>query len=264
LGLLSFLRKSRGGSTEVQKGIRDVDGWGQWVDGTSTAGSTSVEAANAASKSLTPAQQYELSIAVNAAVNAICRNISKAQVRVFTRTGEEVVGGPLFDLLQRPGPKATPRKLIWEIVAWLNIEGEFGVRVGPLTANGYPSSLLPLNPNYLRVRQPVNPRTPGDVVLWQYVYCDGRAEDIRGDYLVFDRLFNPNHNTVRGLSPLVTGAVQVSGSYYAERYNKQFFENNAVPSHILNSVRAVPRQHREDFTSATSPSSATGRTTRTR
>ncbi len=232
-----------------RKSIDDI-AWHDVDSGASPANAAvSVRAVDATSKSLNPNECYELSIAVNAAVNAIANNLSKGRFRHFFDTGREITGGPLWELTSFPGRshKLTQKRFIRELVSWLNIAGEFAVNLIP-GKDGWPVEMLPLAPHMLRVILPAKmPNTRADVVQWGYRWTDGSEERIRDDYLFYDRLFNPNPRSIRGLSPLVTGAVQVSGAYYAERYNKQFFENNAIPSHLLVLPDGVPRQQREQF-----------------
>ncbi len=159
------------------------------------------------------------------------------------------MGGDLFDLLRTPGPKFSQRKLIWECSAWLNISGEFFVNLAKPDSQGRPTALLPVPPPWIEVFIPSKPPKNRDaVVQWRHRWPDGTEELIRDDYLVFERLFNPNARSIRGLSPLVTGGVQVSGAYYAERYNKQFFENGAIPSHIVTLPPGTSKTDRDSFT----------------
>jgi HK97 family phage portal protein len=197
---------------------------------------------------LSPMEQYAQSVAVNAAVNAIAAQISKAKVRLFARNnGEEINGGPLFDILNRPAPKMTTRKFIREIVCWYNIAGKYAIYMNADGAGGTPTRLIPLCPYKLAHEKPTMPRHPGDVHQWRYTWCDGTVEHIRGDYIAYDRMFNPDPTSIDGLSPLVVGAVNTTAQVEAEKYNKVHFENAGVPSHIVVLPDGVPKQHREDF-----------------
>ncbi len=229
-----------------KKSIHDMN-WRESDEVAPSVENVTLRAAEAQNRNLAPVEQYELSIAVNAAVNAICRNLSKARIRLFTRTGREIVSGQLYDLLKLPHPKFSQRKLIWEIAAWLNIAGEFMINMDE--ENGRPAALYPLAPQTVRIVNPAKmPNRREDVVQWGCRQTDGSEMYIRDDFLLYERLFNPNPRTIRGLSPLVTGACQVSGAYYAERYNKQFFENNAIPSHIIKLSNGTPKVQRDAFT----------------
>jgi phage portal protein BeeE len=93
----------------------------------------------------------------------------------------------------------------------------------------------------LTVDKPANlPNTLADVVQWRYNWADGAISRIRGDRIAFGRLFNPDPHSIRGLSPLVTGTVTATAQHRAQLYSKTFFENNAVPSHILKLPDGVP------------------------
>lgn len=235
----------------INKGVRDVD-WGNpvmWQGTQSLAGATgsvTVQAAQATKKNVTPYEAYSFNVAVNAAVGAIRSQFGQAQGRLFNRGGEEINGGELYDVLKMPAPGMSYCRWIEEIAAWYNIAGEFAIRVGESTG-GFPRTLTPLCPAMLEAEKPVNPRTPGQVVQWRYAWADGATEYIRGDYLAFDRMFNPNPFSIRGLSPLVVGAVQISGQIAAESYNKSFFDNGGIPSHLVVLPDGVPKAHREDF-----------------
>lgn len=230
--------------SQVDKSIHDV-GWGS-SEGEVTAETVSVRAAAAQSKNLTPSEQYELSIAVRAAVGAISQNTGKMVIRLFTRSGREITGGALFDLLRMPCYGYSQSRLLQEISSWYNIAGEFFLDIQ--FRDGLPAELIPLAPTHMSVHTPERVNTRRDVIQWRYRWTDGSTQYIRDDHVIFERMFNPNARSIRGLSPLVTGGVQVSGAYYAERYNKNFFENSAVPSHVLVLPDGTPKIERDRFT----------------
>lgn len=234
----------------INKGVRDV-AWDnpllwQGTQSAAAVGSVTVQAAQATKKNVTPSEAYSFNIAVNAAVGAIMHQFGQAQGRLFNRGGEEINGGELYEVLKMPAPGMSYCRWIEDVAAWYNITGEFAIRVGELEGN-FPRTLTPLCPAMLEPEKPVSPRSPGQVVQWRYVWADGATEYIRGDYLAFDRMFNPNPYSIRGLSPLVVGAVQISGQIAAEAYNKSFFDNGGIPSHLVVLPDGVPKQHREDF-----------------
>ncbi|TXH56131.1 MAG: phage portal protein [Desulfurellales bacterium] len=226
------------------------------INDISEVGSVSVKAIETNQSTLTNKQCYELSIAVNACVNAICRNISKAKVRLFrAEDGKEIVGGRLFNLLKNPAPRMTTRRFIWEIASWYNISGELAVYLEK-GDDGRPASMCPLDPFRLHVHQPMDPNGLDEVRQWRYDWQYGPNEYIRADWLLFERMFNPN-SPIRGLSPLTTGAVEIGTGYSIGRYNKGFFDNGGIPSHILklpdgtsNATRKdIERRYREEFSS---------------
>jgi HK97 family phage portal protein len=210
-------------------------------------GRITLKAAESLSRNLSPTEAYEQSIYVNKAVRAIAGQIAKAKLRLFKKSGEEITGGPLFELLKKPAPKTSYRRFMHEIVAWLNINGEYGIKIDQGRGSMTPSALYVLCPPHLQVHVPTTkPRTFGDVVKWRYVWADGFQDFIRSDHLIFDRFFNP-HDTVRGLPPTVVGSLEIGGGHAISRYQKNFFDNNAEPSHLVKLGEGVGRQQREDF-----------------
>jgi HK97 family phage portal protein len=226
--------------------LGDMASWIPLGEGGARGGGYGFNVRKSTSKSLDPTESVQLSIAVNAAVNAICRNISKAKIRLFTKSGEEIDGGGLWELLRLPAPGLSQRKWLWEVIAWFNIHGE--IAVWEREREGKVVSLLPLCPARCEVKVPVKPaNTIDDVVQWRYPWADGYESLIRADHLLFDRLFNPVATSIRGLSPLLTGAVVVTGQVRAEQYNKTYFENSGIPSHILKLPDGVPEATRKDI-----------------
>lgn len=228
----------RNGSTFL-KGISEA----QWtgVQGLQQIGNISVEAAINAESSLTPKQCYENSIPARAAISKNASQISKAAWRVFGRDGREVIGGDLINLIRQPQPRVSRKRWVTNLVTWAEISGEITVAIGEGER-----SLPLLDPYRLYINQPGIPNTLDDIVQWRYTPYSGRIEYIRADRLIYDRMFNPNPS-VRGLSPFVTGTTEIGAAHEASRYRKQFFENSAVPSHVVDLGEGVPKGQREDF-----------------
>jgi hypothetical protein len=232
--------------SRIKSWLGEDASWTPLGEGGARGGGYGFNVHKASQKSLSPRECYELSIAVNAAVNAICRNGSRATPRAIdSKSGEEIIEGDLIDRMREPVKGMPFRKWLWEILAWYNIDGEFAVWA---TGDGMPESLPILAPCMLRVETPVKPpNSLNDVARWEYRWTDGARSLIRGDRLAFDRLFNPDPTSIRGLSPLLTGTVTVTAQHRADLYNKTFFENNAVPSHILKLPDGVPEATRKDI-----------------
>lgn len=234
------------GNTAEKSWLGDDAAWTTLDEGGARGGGYTFATRKSLSKTLSPEECYRLSIAVNAAVNAIARNISKAKIRLFTKNGEEINGGPLYELLRRPAAGMSQRKWLWEAACWLNIAGELPVWAQENA--GQVNALPILCPTQLFIKSPVvPPRSIDEVVQWRYRWADGGESLIRGDHLLFERLFNTDHASVRGLSPLVTGTVEVTAQHNASLYNKTFFDNNAIPSHILKLPDGVPEATRKDI-----------------
>lgn len=208
-------------------------------------GSVSFEAVRTHQKDIHPREQYELVIAVNTCVNAICRNISQVKIRILDRSGREVVGGQLYDLLRRPAPNLSQRKFLWELASWFNIAGEIVAAMYPLQGDMGIGKMYPLDPFNLSPMRPANPKVVSDIELWRYYWKCGQVEQIRSDYVLFEKMFNPKSD-IRGLSPLTTGSTEIATGHHLSRYNKSFFENNAIPSHLLMLGEGVGTAQRRD------------------
>jgi HK97 family phage portal protein len=225
-----------------RKGIGDAiwgeDGWGH----TSTA--LDVEAVRTTATALSPEQAYAKTIAVNSAVSAIARNLSKAKLRLFTKSGREITGGPLYDLFKHPVPGMSTRRWLLEIVSWYNIRGEFDCLKG--LKDGRPEFLLPLSPQALDTVSPTMPRSRQQVTRWRYNYPDGAWVEFGGYELLSETMFNPL-SAVRGLPPTEVGALQIGTDFHANRYNRSFFENDATPSYVFVLPEGTARKDRDIF-----------------
>jgi HK97 family phage portal protein len=226
----------------ARKGINDAvfgeQGW-------SPAGSAvDVEVVRTQSKSLSPEESYARTIAVHSAVNAIAKNISKAKIRIFTRSGREVTGGPLYALLQKPAPGMSTRRWLLELVSWYNIRGEFANLI--MQEGAYPEALLPLNPALLEVDQPTLPRDRASVSSWRYTYADGAQLTFSARRLFSETMFNPL-SAIRGLPPTDVGQLQIGTDFHANRYNRSFYENDATPSYVFVLPEGTPQKQLEQF-----------------
>jgi HK97 family phage portal protein len=215
--------------------------------GSSNTNGLSLSGVAGSDKDLTPVQCYAYSIPVYAAVNAIARNASKAKIRLFSRSGdEEILGGPAYELLQKPAPYLSSSAFLHYWFSWINILGEFNA-LKKLDERGYPKSMFPLDARRLQIEQPTRPpETPEDVSTWKYWWPSGRSQEIPANRLVHEAFFNPE-DCVRGLSPMLVGGPLVTTGHHALAYNKSFFENFAIPSHIVVMPEGVPKQQRDDF-----------------
>lgn len=197
------------------------------------------------SKSFGPDQAYQLSIDVRSAVNAISSNIAKMNIRLFNaRSGKEIIAGDLYDFFKRPSPRYTQSRWLSEIAAYYALQNEVALLRDPGTST--PKYLMPLNPTKLQIEDPTVVRDLAQVTRWRYFWEDGLMGSYAASQICFDKLFNPV-SQVRGISPILTGSNEIGSSYEGARYNKQFFENGAVPSHMLILPEGTPRQTRQDI-----------------
>jgi HK97 family phage portal protein len=197
------------------------------------------------SKNIGPDQAYQLSIDVRSAISAIANNIGKMQIRLYNaRSGKEIVGGDVYDFFKRPAPRYTQSRWLAELASYYSLVNEIALLRDPGSAQ--PRFLMPLNPSRLDIHDPTIVRDLSQINQWRYSWEDGMLAYYNSDQVCFDKAFNPTSN-VRGVSPILTGANEVGGSYEAGRYNKTFFENGAVPSHMLVLPEGTPRQTRLDI-----------------
>lgn len=203
----------------------------------------SFEAMRTNAKDLTPAQQYELVIAVRTCVDAIARNISGVHIRLLLTNGQEIIGGPLYDLIRTPTRFMTAKQFLYETASWYNIAGALGIHKS-FDKDGTPYAMCPLDPTLLRTYEPA--RSWREVRKWQYTWKNGEAKEYSSSEIIYGKMFNPN-SEIYGLSPLVTGSTEVATGYHLSRYNKSYFENNAIPSHILMLGEGVGSSQRKDI-----------------
>ena len=124
--------------------------WSDTMGVSSADGRITLKAAENVSRNLSPTEAYEQSIYVNKAVRVIASQISQANVRQFTKDGEEIEDSPELRLLKKPAPKTSGRRLIFEIVAWLNTYGEYAVKVEQSRGEVMPTALYVLSPRTYR------------------------------------------------------------------------------------------------------------------
>ena len=230
----------RKGTNTLKKGVADGHFGAQSAEYNMT-----MQGLRTLNKSMGPDQAYQLSIDIRSAINAIATNISKMEIRLFNkRSGREIVGGEAYDFFQRPAPRFTQSRWLGELASYYSLQNEVALLRDP--GVGTPIYLMPLNPTKLYVHDPTIIRDLAQVNQWRYSWEDGMMAYYSADQICFDKMFNPMSN-VRGLSPIVTGQNEIGSSYEAGRYNKQFFENGAVPSHMLVLPEGTPRQTRLDI-----------------
>jgi len=213
----------------------------------SSEGGISIAGMQSLSKSLSPEEAYQLSIDVRAAIGAIANNIAKVSIRFFSRsTGKEIVNGDVVDLFRRPSPCSSTISFLTEISSWFDLAGECAIL--KYFKGRQLHSMVPLNPFKLFVKDHWSVNCLEDVKGWEYRWTNGVSAQYHPSHIVFEKNFNP-FSSIRGCSPLLAGINEVSSSYFATKYNKKFFENNAVPSHILKLPKSTPKKQRDDIES---------------
>jgi hypothetical protein len=111
---------------------------------------------------------YLYSAWVNIAVSILIRNTARAAF-VIKKGGDEVTGGPLYELFRRPNTTLSRYDLWKETAAWWNLEGEAFWWFGPNYAGGLPKELYVLNPRRLRHEGYDNGETDGSITVASWI-----------------------------------------------------------------------------------------------
>jgi HK97 family phage portal protein len=231
----------RTSTKQLSKSIADVN-WG----GTGSTATMTVEGIKAIVNNLSPSECYQLSIDVRSAITPIATNASKAKLSIFDRkSGREITGGDLYDLLKRPAPYWSTPSFVQENVSHFCLAGEMAVSV-LMRGNSEVSGMVPLNPFRLSLNEPTVPNERSEIVSWRYVWPNGKVSIIPADQVLFEKNFNPL-SQVRGSPPILSGVQEVSASYQAIRYNSLFFQNNCLPNHILVLPAGISAKDKEAF-----------------
>jgi HK97 family phage portal protein len=129
---------------------------------------------------------------------------------------------------------------LWkETSAWWFLEGEAFWWFGPRYAGGIPDEIHILDPR--RMRGEALPAA--DSVFQQqprrwFYQTDTALIPIFADELIQFRDWNP-WNPVRGVSPLVSLALELEQDYYANKANSQLLKNNAIPMGLLKTDQII-------------------------
>ena len=170
---------------------------------------------------------------INIAVNIVTRNVARADF-ILERDGVELKNGPLHTLFHRPNANLSRYDLWKETAAWWHIEGEAFWWFGPDYTGGIPKEIYILNPRKLRCEAACGGgvydlRMTGR----RWFYQNGIDQiPIFSDELIHFKDWNP-WNPLRGVSPLVSLALELEQDYYANRANSTLLKNNAIPQGLL-------------------------------
>lgn len=177
---------------------------------------------------LTPNLTYQRVAPVRNAITKISSYAARAKVRFFNDNDDEIVGGSLVDIFNRPNKRQGIYQFTEELISWYLLTSEFAVQ--PIATNVLqkPTGLIPLDPTRLYISSPINPKAIDDVLFWRYNQLNGIQEVIPSEMLVYAKSFSPGH--VRGISSIVSGTNEINTYYQAVRFTRTFFENDTRPS----------------------------------
>jgi len=176
---------------------------------------------------------YLCSAWINIAVNILIRNLARADF-VLERDGVELKSGPLYALFHRPNEHLSRYDLWKETAAWWLIEGEAFWWFGPDYSGGLPKQLHILNPRKIQLEREgleVQGEITGSKRRWFY-QAGAELVPILADELIHFRDWNP-WNPLRGVSPLVSLALELEQDYFANKANSTLLKNNAIPQGLL-------------------------------
>ncbi|GHU51842.1 hypothetical protein FACS189496_0970 [Bacilli bacterium] len=165
---------------------------------------------------------------VNIAVGILVRNIARASF-ILLQGGNEVMGGPLYELFRRPSPSTSRYDLWKETAAWWHLEGEAFWWFGHDYGGGIPKALHILDPRRMR-HEEQNRR-------WFY-QTNVELIPILPDEIIHFKDWNP-WNPDRGVNPLVSLALELEQDYYANKANSQLLKNNAIPMGLLKTDQTI-------------------------
>jgi HK97 family phage portal protein len=171
---------------------------------------------------------------VQANLSFIQRTFPEARPRVLDGEGEdaeEILGHPLTRLLNRPNPFYTAHRL-WQVTLadwWVTGRGNAYWRI---VRGGYRE---PVELWHLPAAE-VEPDWPRDGSAFISHYrrtVNGKTEELDPRDVVHFRFGQDPHNSRKGWSPLLAGALEVANLNEGGRYRVGLLERHGVPSYAL-------------------------------
>ena len=183
---------------------------------------------------------YLINAWVNIAIGILIRNIARADFCI-KKGGNDVVDGPIYNLFQKPNSFQSRFDLWKETAAWWHLEGEAFWWFGPDYSGGLPKEIYVLDPRKMRHEGEL--RGGVDFGFWNaprrwFYHSATELIPILSDEIIHFREWNP-WNSVRGVNPLVSLALELDQDYYANKANSQLLKNNAIPQGILKTEQTL-------------------------
>ena len=173
-------------------------------------------------------------------VKARSDDVSQINLRLFrvkNRKGgdvEEIVDHDVLSLLHTVNPWQTFDNLIEATQTYLDLAGEAFWLLMKNKSGNKVLQIWALRPDWFEVM------TDKKLFVKGYKYRVAGAEPItfEPDEIIHFKNFNPT-NPYRGLSVVGAVALAVDSEQFAERYNRKFFENSAMPSIVLSTEQSL-------------------------
>lgn len=177
---------------------------------------------------LTPEQAYNKIAPVRNAISKIADNVARCRWRIFNDKDQEIIGGSLFDLCQRPNKSQSQYQFTQEVASWFLLTSEMAIFPVAQNAIAKPSQLKVWDPTRLTYSNPVNPKDIDDIQTWLYQYYNGTQVYVPSQQLIYGKTFSPG--SIRGVSSIVSGTNEINTYFQATRYTRSFFANDGVPA----------------------------------
>lgn len=172
---------------------------------------------------------------VQMAINVIATNVARVPLVIYHKGDEKQkpVDHPVLNLFKNPNPLSS-RFLLWEGTSvFFHLRGEaiwllsesVGMRAG---TSKIPSRIWCLDPQ--RFKHIINKET-GDIVAWKY-QVGIKSQTFLPENIIHFKRFNP-YDAYRGLSPIKSIQLVLDSDYDAQKYNRNFFKNNATPGGLI-------------------------------
>lgn len=177
---------------------------------------------------------------VRASVDLPSRICQMAKVRLFTDQGDEIVGGALFNLIQR-----TPF-LVQNIVSNYRLFNEIAVEKQNTSIRSGPTKLKVLDPSQLNDNAPEHVEVDRDSIMaWQYI-----NRQIKDENLIFAKGPGPG-DTLRGRNDSIFQALkfEINLLYQINRFSLNILKNDATPKKIVSNEESFPKNFNEQMSS---------------
>lgn len=184
---------------------------------------------------------------VYACVSAIATNIAGIPILWYSgdRANKNLVEKhDLISLFESPNPYMSGTQLIEATMVFLGLRGEACWVLERDNPRSLPREIWTFDP--LRFKEIIDEKT-GLIRAWEYRKA-ATAIPLDASEVIFFRYFNP-YNDYRGLSPLEAAWAGVEQDWFAQKYNKSFYENDAQPCGILNLPGILPDEEFQRFKS---------------
>jgi HK97 family phage portal protein len=175
---------------------------------------------------------YRTSVIVYACIQCLVDQIVQAPLALFDEEGDRVEDPVWDNLFANPHPFLTRSEWMTHVCSWFFLYGEVDLTfVGmsePFEAGDIPTEIWPFPPYMFDVT--VDPDT-SLVDHWEMITARKRIPFAAHEVQAV-KMFNPR-TMYRGMSPLTAATLNLQSARRAEKFNDQFFSNDATPGGIL-------------------------------